>query len=147
MSVLTRRVFISESLFGRTVRVIQTDYSLESLAAALSGQDAVVSTLGLGAEKSQTNLLIAAAKSWSSNTRGVQRFIPSEFGIPNLDLRENPELARVLQPRIQFRHKMKDIVTKNPQLTYTGVFTRLWFDWVSPPLTLWMSSTTFTHSE
>jgi hypothetical protein len=97
------------------------------------GQDAVISTLGWGAEhNAQTNLLEAATMSSSSKSGdGIQRFIPSEFGMPNLDIRDHPEIVKMIQGRLQFRKKMVEAVRENPILSYTGIFTSLWFDWVS----------------
>jgi hypothetical protein len=57
------------------VRVSQVDYnSLDSLVAALRGQDAVVSTLPPSPFTTQEVLVEAASRA------GVKRFIPSEFG-------------------------------------------------------------------
>ena len=124
----------------RPVRIIRTDYSAASLDSALVGQDAVVSALGWGAEQNaQTKLLESAAASWSSESRdGIQRFIPSEFGMPNLDIKGHPEIVKMIQGRLRFRDKMIDTVTEIPQLSYTGIFTSLWFDWVSlQPFNIW----------
>jgi hypothetical protein len=124
---------MSTSQFGDPVRVIRTDYSPASLSLALSGQDAVISTLGWGAEQNaQTRLLAAAAASSNSESGdGVQRFIPSEFGMPNLDIKGHPEIVKMIQGRLKFRAKMMETVRDNPKMSYTGIFTALWFDWVS----------------
>lgn len=61
----------------------------------------------------------------------MQRFIPTEFGMPNLDIKGHPEIVKMIQGRIQFREKMIQVVHENPKLSYTGIFTSLWFDWVS----------------
>jgi len=133
---------MSNSQFGGLVRVITTDYSPASLDSALAGQDAVISALGWGAEhNAQTRLLTAVAVSSNSESGyGVQRFIPTEFGMPNLDIRGHPEINKMIQGRLQFREKMIQVVQDNPKLSYTGIFTSLWFDWVSgPTFSFWVS--------
>jgi len=61
--------------YDSSVKVVEVDYtSVESLAAALKGIDALVSTVGHAAIESQTILIDA------SIAAGVKRFIPSEFG-------------------------------------------------------------------
>jgi hypothetical protein len=59
--------------------------SVDSLASALQGQDAVVSTIGSLAIESQKILIDAAV------AIGVKRFIPSEFG----SCTTNPELQKL----------------------------------------------------
>lgn len=57
------------------VKVLEVDFtSMDSLAAALKGIDAVVSTIGGTAIDNQTILIDAAIAA------GVKRFIPSEYG-------------------------------------------------------------------
>jgi nucleoside-diphosphate-sugar epimerase len=73
VTVLTRDSSISK--FPTNVKVAKVDYTdLESISAALAGQDALVSAVGTKAIASQ-RLLIDAAVS-----EGVKRIIPSEFG-------------------------------------------------------------------
>ncbi|KAK8021339.1 NAD(P)-binding protein [Apiospora arundinis] len=73
VKVLTRQS--SNHKFPSSVEVAPVDYdSLDSLVAALKGQDAVVSTLASLALEKQILLAEAASKA------GVKRFIPSEFG-------------------------------------------------------------------
>ncbi|KAI8958661.1 NAD(P)-binding protein [Daldinia sp. FL1419] len=63
------------SSFSPSVTVTEVDYhSPDSLERALSGQDAVVSTVGIDGLPYQIPLVQAAVKV------GVKRFIPSEFG-------------------------------------------------------------------
>ncbi|KAK6841522.1 hypothetical protein PG987_002382 [Apiospora arundinis] len=73
VKVLTRQS--SNHKFPSSVEVAPVSYdSLDSLVAALKGQDAVVSTLASLALEKQILLAEAASKA------GVKRFIPSEFG-------------------------------------------------------------------
>lgn len=65
----------SKSTLPSSVKVANVDYNdLESLTAALKGQDALVSTLGTASVDQQFKLVDAALAA------GVRRLIPSEFG-------------------------------------------------------------------
>jgi hypothetical protein len=70
--------------------VIEVDF-IESLTAALDGQDAVVSAVGPMAIESQKVLIDSAVAT------GVKRFIPSEFGsrTTNLELKTFPFFSSV----------------------------------------------------
>lgn len=73
VTVLSRKE--SNHTLPPSVKVAHVDYdSLDSLTAALQGQDAVVSTLASLALGKQLLLVDAAARA------GVKRFLPSEFG-------------------------------------------------------------------
>lgn len=73
LSVLSREA--STATFPSSVKVIKTDYSPESVAKALQGQDAVVSMVGKAGVLEQKLLVDAAVKA------GVKRFLPSEYGL------------------------------------------------------------------
>ncbi|RDW72069.1 hypothetical protein BP5796_08103 [Coleophoma crateriformis] len=73
VSVLARES--STATYPAQVQAFKTDYSPASLERALQGQDAVVSTLTTTSAAMQTSIIDAAIAA------GVQRFIPSEFGI------------------------------------------------------------------
>ncbi|GFP56017.1 isoflavone reductase homolog P3 [Trichoderma asperellum] len=112
----------SSATFPSTVKVIDVDYdSLESLTAALAGQDAVVSTINpatpVDTQKRFVDAAIAA---------GVKRFLPSEFGC---DL--NNELARTLPvfaPKIEVQNYLKEKAQTTP-LTYTFAYSGPFLDW------------------
>lgn len=73
VTVLTRSK--KPGAYDPSVKVIEVDYaSVESLAAALQGIDALVSTVSGTATEGQTILIDAAIAA------GVKRFIPSEYG-------------------------------------------------------------------
>ncbi|KAK4867601.1 hypothetical protein LT330_001111 [Penicillium expansum] len=58
-----------------SVKTVQVDYSsIDSLVAALQGQDAVVSTIGSSGISAQKTVIDASIQA------GVRRFIPSDFG-------------------------------------------------------------------
>ncbi|KAJ4421078.1 hypothetical protein N0V82_003982 [Gnomoniopsis sp. IMI 355080] len=70
--------------FPAGVSAVEVDYdSVDSLVAALQGQDAVVSTLNDAFVPAQLKLIEAASQA------GVKRYIPSEFGCDTL----NPKTA------------------------------------------------------
>ncbi|PHH69094.1 hypothetical protein CDD82_87 [Ophiocordyceps australis] len=103
----------SSSTFPPGTHVVDADFdSVDSLAAALQGQDALVAPLNSMAVGLQNNLVEACIRA------GVQRFIPSEFG-SDLD---NPN-ARALPafvPKVQFQDFIQQRA-KTTTLTYTFV--------------------------
>ncbi|KAM0240021.1 hypothetical protein ACHAPO_003001 [Fusarium lateritium] len=137
LTVLTRKE--SKSTFPSGTKVIQVDYdSLESLTAALQGQDAVVSTVGSLAIPSQ-NLLIDAAVA-----AGVKRFLPSEFG-SNLVVPSVRKLP-VFGTKVAIEDKLIELA-KQGKISYTFVYNGIFLDWgikhnfffdfSQPELTIW----------
>lgn len=119
VTVLTRRS--SAHKFPASVTVKPVDYdSVESLTAALQGQDAVVSTLGLGALTKQFHLVEAAIKA------NVKRFIPSEFG-PDTTNPKTATLA-VSADKVAIQKLLAKEAAKG-SISYTYVFTGPIFDW------------------
>lgn len=114
----------SAATFPPDVTVEKVDYgSVESLKAALQGQDAVVSSIATVAIGSQNPLIDAAVQA------GVKRFIPSEFGI-NTRIVEGTAIGKILQGKIKTVDYLDDKSKVNPGFTWTGVSTGLFFDWV-----------------
>jgi hypothetical protein len=110
-------------LSSENVRVITTDYSPTSLALALTGQDAVLSLLGLtGIGDQQYALVEAAVKA------GVKRFLPSEFG---LDTSSAQLLAAV--PPFRVRAELIDSIkakqAEGSPIEWTAVVTGMFLDW------------------
>ncbi|KAH7003126.1 hypothetical protein EDB82DRAFT_482635 [Fusarium venenatum] len=137
LTVLTRKD--SKSTFPSGTKVIQVDYdSLESLTAALQGQDAVVSTVGSLAIPSQ-NLLIDAAVA-----AGVKRFLPSEYG-SNLVVPSVRKLP-VFGTKVAIEDKLIELANQG-KISYTFVYNGIFLDWgikhnfffdfSQPELTIW----------
>jgi hypothetical protein len=106
------------------VHVKKVDYeSLDSLKAALEGQDALVSAAATVAVGNQYPIIDAAVAT------GVKRFIPSEFGI-NTRTVEHPGLKSILQGKIKTLDYIIEKNKENPSFTWTGVTNGLFFDWV-----------------
>jgi hypothetical protein len=104
--------------------VYRTDYnSPSSLAEALNGQDAVVSTIATAASAQQKNIIDAAVQA------GVKRFIPSEYGINTTNLQGGP--AKILSSKVQMQELLKKASSENAEFSWTGVSTGLFFDFVS----------------
>ncbi|RSL68372.1 hypothetical protein CEP54_002860 [Fusarium duplospermum] len=98
----------SESTFPEGTEVVEVDYaSVDSLTAALKGQDAVVSTLTTLAAGAQETLIDAAVAA------GVKRFIPSEFG-SNLDI---PSVRAL------------PLFGAKGKISYTFVYNSVFLDW------------------
>lgn len=75
VTVLTRHGSSSATTYPANVKIAEVDYSNhDSLISALCGQDAVISTVGYTAFRTQEALFAAAIAA------GVSRVIPSEFG-------------------------------------------------------------------
>lgn len=101
------------------INLLKTDYTHESLVAALKGQDAVVSAIGGAGVSAQTKIIDAAIAA------GVKRFIPSEFGSDTtnpLTLEYFPGWAEKVEIR-------KYLESKQDQIEWTGIFNGLFFDW------------------
>lgn len=73
VSALTREG--SSAAFPEGVTVHKSDFSQASITAAFRGQDAVVSAITTPAIQAQKAIVDAAVEA------GVNRFIPSEFGV------------------------------------------------------------------
>ncbi|KAI0179089.1 NAD(P)-binding protein [Hypoxylon sp. FL1284] len=113
----------SKSEFPAGVAVKRVDYqSVESLTAALEGQDAVVSTIATVAVADQTRLIDAALAA------KVKRFIPSEFGV-NTRIVEGTNIGRLLQGKVKSVDYLIEKAKENPWFTWTGVSSGLFFDW------------------
>ncbi|EMC96207.1 hypothetical protein BAUCODRAFT_122237 [Baudoinia panamericana UAMH 10762] len=109
-----------------SVKIAQVDYNdPSSLQSALTGQDALISTLGSAGIKSQIALTDAAISA------GVRRIIPSEFGCDN-DLPRNRTLP-AYKPKIE----VQDYIiqkTKGTRTSYTFVYNNAFLDWgLKPP--------------
>lgn len=111
----------SSAAFPAGTEVIDVDFdSVDSLKAALIGQDAVVSTVGSAALASQTTIVDAAIAA------GVQRFLPSEFGS---DLADPATRALpVYVPKVQAQDYLVE-KSKTTSLTYTFVHNGAFLDW------------------
>lgn len=73
VTVLSRTA--SPQASGANFKTLQVDYSsIDSLVAALKGQNTVVSTVGASAISAQKTVIDASIRA------GVRRFIPSDFG-------------------------------------------------------------------
>ncbi|KAG2419155.1 hypothetical protein HFD88_002260 [Aspergillus terreus] len=120
LTVLTRS---TKNSFDSDVRVAQVDYtSLDSLQAALAGQDALVITLGHVGLEPQMNLINAAVAA------NVKRIIPSEFGSNTT----NPKAAAlpVFADKVAVQKRLKEIAAApSSKTSYTLILNGPFFDW------------------
>jgi len=117
------------SLPPGVVAIKTVDYtSLDDLKAAFDGQDAVVSVLATASVGAPQRLAVDAAVA-----AGVKRFIPSEFGINTRKVR-GTSIGKILAAKIGTVDYLEELVAKGEGLTWTGVSTGLFFDWVSAVL-------------
>jgi nucleoside-diphosphate-sugar epimerase len=112
----------SKSEFPANVNVIKTDYSESSLAEALQGQDAVVSTIAGAAIPQQTQLIDAAVKA------GVKRFLPSEFG-SNTTNENSLNICPLFRQKVQIIEYLESKAKRNPNFSWTSLMTGPFFDW------------------
>ncbi|KAJ5227626.1 oxidoreductase CipA [Penicillium citrinum] len=106
------------------VKVQVADYnSLDSLTTALSGQDAVVNTLGVGVVPGEVHLRVLEA----AHAAKVQRYIPSEFGSDTA----NPLTAKlpVFGVKVAVIKKLEEIAAQDSTFSYTSIITGPFFDW------------------
>ncbi|KAM7194379.1 hypothetical protein V8F33_007267 [Rhypophila sp. PSN 637] len=95
--------------------------SFDALKEAFTGQDAVVSVVGapgINAQKLAVDAAIAA---------GVQRFIPSEFGVNTRRVRDQP-IGKVLAGKIAVVDYLQEKAKEHSGFTWTGLTTGLFFD-------------------
>jgi len=111
----------SNATFPSSVNVLSVDpTSPESLAAALRGQDAVVSAIGRDGLLGQSVLFDAAIAA------GVERLLPSEFGcdLPNANTATLPVFGYNIATRNYIEGKVKE----GADITYTYVVTGAFLD-------------------
>lgn len=121
MTVLTRAGGTAHA-FPASVSVVAVDYgSLDSLTAALRGQDAVVSTMASAALAKQLLLVEAAALA------GVKRFIPSDFGSNTV----HPKAAAlpVYADKVAVQKALQGQAAQPGGMTYTVVVNGPFLDW------------------
>ncbi|KAH8592821.1 putative isoflavone reductase like protein P3 [Bisporella sp. PMI_857] len=120
LTVVTRSS--SKSTFPDSVTVKTADYSsVDSVATAFQGQDAVVSLVGNQGFEGQTVLIDAAIKA------GVKRFLPSEFG-SNI---ANPNTAQlpIFGHKVAIRKYIEEKAAANKDFTYSYVINGPFLDW------------------
>ncbi|KAF4437561.1 hypothetical protein F53441_13010 [Fusarium austroafricanum] len=119
-SVLSRASSSAGSTFNGAT-IVKSDYTLESLIAAFTGQDAVISTLSTAniAEQKIVIDAVAAAK--------VKRFMPSEFGSDT-----SVEGLEKMAPFLKGKQDVMDYVKSKEAdgLSWTAIFTGPWIDWM-----------------
>lgn len=111
----------STATFPESVNVVDVDFdSVESLTAALKGQDAVVSAAGTMQIAGQTLIVDAAIAA------GVKRFLPSEFGcdLDNTSTRKLPVYTQKVQVQDYIIEK-----SKSNDFSYTFVYNGAFLDW------------------
>lgn len=121
VTVLTRQG--SKTTFDSRAQIAKVDYeSLESLKAALAGNDVVVNTLGVGAIPRDIHLRLVDA----AVAAGVKRFLPSEYGSNTT----HPNIAKlpVFGDKIAVQEHLKN-VSQQSGLSYTILINGPFLDW------------------
>lgn len=106
----------SAATFPASVKVVTADVtSVESVTAALKGQDALVSTVGRDGVPSGSVFVEAAVAA------GIKRFIPSDFG-PDFT---NPLVAAMplFQPKLAVLKLLREAAAADPGFSWTSIST------------------------
>ena len=100
--------------------------SVESVAKALEGQDAVVVATAIPEMGNQYPIIDGALQA------GVKRIVPSEYGHNCRPGKiHNDLLARILSPKTKTVDYLVEKARENPgRFTWTGLATWLFLDWV-----------------
>jgi hypothetical protein len=118
----------STSTFPDGVEVRRADLSsVESLTKAFAGQDVVIVTVP-ARESGNQNLYIDAAVA-----AGVKRFIPAEWGYDNRPGKLSGPLAALFSGKTKTLEYLVEQTKLHPSLTWTGLATSTFLDWVSCP--------------
>lgn len=111
----------STSTLPSDVEIVDVDFeSVDSLKAALTGQDALISATGSFSIESQKTLVEAAVAA------GIKRYIPSEFG-SDLDIPQTRAL-----PVYGHKVEIQDAIiaaSKTSDFTYTLIYNSAFLDW------------------
>lgn len=106
------------------IKIQAVDYSsLDSLTAALTGQDAFVNVLNSGNIPVDIHLRLIEA----AHKAKVYRFIPSEFGCDTL----HPLTSKlaVFSDKVAVLKRLKEIADRDGSFTYTPIMTGIFLDW------------------
>ncbi|KAF5004110.1 hypothetical protein FDECE_9383 [Fusarium decemcellulare] len=116
----------SKAIFPGGIRVVKTEFDLESLTQIFKGKDAVISMIPIVSLDTQAVVIEAAI------TAGVKRIIPSEYGS---DTSSDEVIAAV--PFFGAKRKQLDYLrTKQDIMSWTALITGPLFDW-GLPLGFW----------
>ncbi|EXJ92009.1 hypothetical protein A1O3_00559 [Capronia epimyces CBS 606.96] len=112
----------STSTFPNGIPVTRTDYTVPALTAALRGQDAVVSAVGVAGISKQKDMMDAA------EAAGVRLFILSDFGYGPAH-QHLPEFDTIGKPRQEVLSYASERAKSNPQFTWSAVAIGNPIDW------------------
>ncbi|KAI1650000.1 NAD(P)-binding protein [Daldinia loculata] len=120
VTIITR--IESTSIFPPGIPVIRTEYTVEKLTTALSGQDAAISVIGPAGISFQTTLVDAA------EAAGVQRFVLDDFGWgPGFN--SLPEFKPIGAQRKVAWERVKELSQANFKFTFSGIAIGNPIDW------------------
>ncbi|OAL42980.1 NAD(P)-binding protein [Pyrenochaeta sp. DS3sAY3a] len=111
----------SKATFPPGVKVVKSDYSIQSFESVFRGQDAVVSTVGNDAFEKQQQIVEAAIRA------GVKRFIPSEFGIDTTKSEVQNYLPVVMASKRKFVEFLES--KEKEGLSWTAIGSGAFLDW------------------
>jgi nucleoside-diphosphate-sugar epimerase len=123
VTVLARESSKSITSLPSKVKLVKIadSYPYEDLVAAFKGQDAVVMALSGGQISEQFRFIDAAVEA------GVKRYVPSEYGLNNMDPRAQG-LNAVFNTKGKIRRYLMD-KAESTSLTWTAIANGMWIDW------------------
>ncbi|KAF3762134.1 NAD(P)-binding protein [Cryphonectria parasitica EP155] len=121
VSILSRGAGNGKVPEGVTVKTVNYD-DIESLKAALTGQDAVVSTIASAAVGDPQQKLADAAFAV-----GIKRFVPSEFGINTRKL-QGLEIGKIVAGKTHLVDDLQKKAEERSDFSWTGISNGLFFD-------------------
>ncbi|KAJ5638702.1 oxidoreductase CipA [Penicillium herquei] len=108
------------------VKLQVVDYaSLESLTAALTGQDAVVNVLASKIIPVEIHFQLIEA----AHKAGVKRFLPSEYGCDTSHLLSAAKLPIYYNDKVAVVKQLREIADEDSTFTFTPIVTGPFFDW------------------
>lgn len=120
VSVLARES--SKSQFPSSVKVLRVadEFPHDDLVKALQGQDVIICAVGPNAAPLQYRLIDAAIEA------GVKRFIPSEWGFDNGDVK-NQKLNFIFEEKGKTEKYLQS--KESSTFSWTAVATSIWMEW------------------
>jgi hypothetical protein len=122
VTIITRTT--STTTHPPSIPIIRTDYTLSSVTAAFTNQDAVVCVVGPGGISLQKTFIDAAVAA------GVSRFIIDDFGW-GLTTKGFEEFSAIHASRREGWDYAAKKAEEDPSFTWTGLSTGNPIDWVS----------------
>jgi nucleoside-diphosphate-sugar epimerase len=105
------------------IKIVDDELSLESLKAALEGQDAVIVSMPLKEPAQHLRVADAAA------AVGIKRVIPADYGSCDSDSPRVQELVPLFRAKVDVRARLQQHAAAHPDFSWTSIVGGHFFDW------------------